>query len=231
MSLRDKICLLIDDDDDFRMIVRRILENLGMSVKEASTVHIAFKIIENWIPHLIILDLNLDKVDGFTFIEQKNANPKIANIPIVVCSAHSLKKNVLKVTQLGASGFIAKPIKQSLLIQKIRQVLRSKEVESYIFRDSDNTVINIKTKSDLVKINENFCVLTSGVKFNEPIKIQIESNLFKKFDINCNAIESIGPSRILNPGEYETTFTMLGISDKSAQNIRTLRNNWINNEG
>jgi CheY-like chemotaxis protein len=231
MSLKEKICLIIDDDDEFRLILKRIIVQLGMVVKEANSIEESLKVLKTTIPHIIILDLGLKDDSGVRFIEIRNRTPQLENVPIIVCSANSYRKVILDVAELGAFAFIAKPIKQSYLIQKIRQALLNTEILSYSFEDSSSTNdITVNIAATLTKINEVFCIIRAPIKVNHSMITTIESKLFQEHHIDCSQIESDCVSRIVEIGEYDTKWNLVGISDQGLVSIRTLRNQWITNE-
>lgn len=60
-------------------------------------------------PHIVVLDLNMPKMDGRQVIQEIKANPELSNIPIIVFSTSSYKKDISASYQLGCSSFITKP--------------------------------------------------------------------------------------------------------------------------
>jgi two-component system response regulator len=63
------------------------------------------------LPHLILLDLNLPKVDGREVLEKVKADPKLKRIPIVILTVSSQKEDVARCYDTGVNTFITKPIK------------------------------------------------------------------------------------------------------------------------
>ncbi|MBF0315721.1 MAG: response regulator [Oligoflexia bacterium] len=231
MSLKGKTCLIIDDDPDFRSILKKILAGIGIISYEVASISESLELLKKHTPHLIILDLNLRNENGRLFIELQQQNrSQFANIPIIVCSAFSYKETITEVSELGAAAFVAKPIKQTILIQKIRKTLLNDVMISYNFPPDKLPSAVLSTEVNLIKINETSCVLRAAIKFNMAQKIAISSNLFGKYDIPCDSVQTAEIGRYVSIGEYDTICTILGLSEASAQTIRTLRNQWSANE-
>ena len=132
-DLTGKNILLVDDDDEFCLFVKECIE------KERGTLHIAehpskiFEIINKSKPDLIILDLNFDnKLDfqtirndrGEDILKIRIKDKYLSDIPVLICSAENYAGTFIKVEKLGADDFIAKPLKKSSLIHKIKENLR-----------------------------------------------------------------------------------------------------------
>jgi len=82
--------LVIDDDRDGRRFLRRMLEDSGWEVREAEDGLRALLCIADDVPNLIILDLMMPGMDGFTFLDEVRKNPATAAIPVIVVTAKDL---------------------------------------------------------------------------------------------------------------------------------------------
>ena len=69
MAVQSKEVLIIEDAADVRMTLRKILENIGISVTECASVEDAIVQLGQKIPHVILLDLNLEGLSGFDFLK------------------------------------------------------------------------------------------------------------------------------------------------------------------
>jgi hypothetical protein len=85
--------LIVDDDADIRRLVRRTLEASGWIVSEASNGQEALDAVANQVPSLILLDLVMPEMDGFSFLAKLRANAAWQQIPIVVLTARDLDQN------------------------------------------------------------------------------------------------------------------------------------------
>ena len=91
---------IVDDNEDARRLIRRILQSQGnYSLFEAAGGRQAIELAQKELPDLIILDLMMPEMDGFAVLDALKANPKTAPIPVIVVTAKELssaEKNRLK---------------------------------------------------------------------------------------------------------------------------------------
>ena len=79
--------LVVDDDTHIRDLVCELLDLEGYQVKGATDGQDALDLLETWRPDLILLDLNMPRMDGWTFCEHQQEQPEISDIPIALMSA------------------------------------------------------------------------------------------------------------------------------------------------
>jgi CheY-like chemotaxis protein len=82
--------LVVDDNAEIRSLVRRTLEGSGWAVSEAANGREALEAIADQVPSLILLDLVMPEMDGFSFLAEMRANADWQNIPIIVLTARDL---------------------------------------------------------------------------------------------------------------------------------------------
>lgn len=73
-------------------------------------------------PDLILLDLNMPRMDGREFLEVIKADPDLKHIPVVVLTTSEVERDVIASYRLGASGYITKPVDMDQFVEAIRQV-------------------------------------------------------------------------------------------------------------
>lgn len=73
-------------------------------------------------PDLILLDLNMPRMDGKEFLAAIKADPELKQIPVVVLTTSEVERDVVASFKLGASGYITKPVDMDQFIEAIRQV-------------------------------------------------------------------------------------------------------------
>src|SRR5262249_7395845 len=105
------LCALhIDDSRWVRIPVSVILRrHFGMRVLEAASGHEGIRLAEAAVPDIIILDIVMPQMDGFDTLAQLKANPTTKDIPVLMCTARNLAREVNMAVQLGAMGFLTKP--------------------------------------------------------------------------------------------------------------------------
>lgn len=106
---KNKIFILVVEDDKFlRELLVRKLGGEGFDVKNAIDAEMAFSILAERTPNIILLDLILPGVDGFEILARIKANPKLVDIPVIILSNLGQKEDLDKAMALGAKDFMVK---------------------------------------------------------------------------------------------------------------------------
>jgi DNA-binding response OmpR family regulator len=118
------ICvLLVDDEDDLRRVMRDLLEREGFTVQEARDGVQALDEVDRHAPDIIVLDLNLPGLDGYSVLSQLRSRTATRDIPVVVLTAKGDEDNEVKVFQAGADDFLSKPFRARALAARLEAVL------------------------------------------------------------------------------------------------------------
>jgi two-component system cell cycle response regulator DivK len=115
--------LYVEDNLDNFKLVNRILTIEGFSVYNAVDSREAYTFLSQQTPDLILMDINLPEVDGYTLAGQLRQQPELAEIPIVALTANVMKQDREKSLAAGCNGFIKKPIDVDELPEQIRYYL------------------------------------------------------------------------------------------------------------
>ena len=115
--------LVADDDRQMRRLVRMILERDGHEVAEAADGLDALDAIESGQCDLMILDLDMPRLDGIGVLEELRARVMTSSLPVIVLTARSGEAEA-QVLDLGAQDFLAKPVQPASLQARVRAVLR-----------------------------------------------------------------------------------------------------------
>ncbi len=119
--------LVVDDEPRNVKILQIQLQARGYDVLTAGDGAEALQIISNELPDLILLDINMPKVDGFEVVEKVRANQKTEFIPIVMITAlRDTQENRIKAVEAGADDFIEKPFNSFEVLARIKSLLRIK---------------------------------------------------------------------------------------------------------
>jgi two-component system, chemotaxis family, chemotaxis protein CheY len=102
--------LVVEDDDSIRGLVSEVLRDDGYEVSEASNGLEALQCLGERRPDLIVVDLMMPIMDGWTFVEQCRQSPACEKVPIVVTSAsHDLPHTAERLRSFGVWSCLAKP--------------------------------------------------------------------------------------------------------------------------
>lgn len=124
--------LLVDDSEQNRYVLARILRHAGLEVEECATGTEGLALAEK-APDLIIVDVKLPDISGFEVCRRIKSNPGIAYIPVLQISA-TFVTNESKVIALegGADGYLTHPVDPTVLVATVRALLRLKQAESIL---------------------------------------------------------------------------------------------------
>jgi two-component system cell cycle response regulator DivK len=121
----DTTILYVEDNKDNRNLVRRVLMSEGYIYFEAVNAAEAMKTLDEVIPDLILMDINMPDVDGFTLTAQIKMKPGFENIPVVALTANVMRGDREKSLEAGCDGYIQKPIDIDTISDQIQHYLRS----------------------------------------------------------------------------------------------------------
>ena len=102
--------LLVEDTEDNRFMMRRLLEMTGYRVIEAMNGEEAVKLAESESPQLILMDLSLPIIDGLAATRLIRKLPHFETTPIIAVSAHDTSDFQLEAIHAGCNSYITKPI-------------------------------------------------------------------------------------------------------------------------
>lgn len=124
--MSNAVILYIEDNIDNRTLIRRILTAEGYDLKEAGNAGEALVTLKLMRPDLILMDINMPDVDGYTLTTQIRAMSGFESVPIVALTANVMRGDRERSLEAGCDGYIQKPIDIDLLPQQIERYLRKK---------------------------------------------------------------------------------------------------------
>ncbi len=123
-----KQILVIDDDAAMRKLIGFNLKRAGYEVIEADGPGQAFEHLEKITPDLVLCDIMMSGMDGFTFCEKVRSQEKYKALPFIFVSAKSSLADKERAIALGADDYITKPFILDELLLKIRALLKRSEI-------------------------------------------------------------------------------------------------------
>jgi DNA-binding response OmpR family regulator len=119
--------LLIEDSETNNILVQSIFEeHPGYTIDIATSGKEAFRYLKSTTPDLILLDLMLPDIDGFSILETLKKEPKNKDIPVVIVSAKDKPEDVKRGKKLGADDYVLKPIGVNNLFARVERVLEKR---------------------------------------------------------------------------------------------------------
>jgi len=165
MKNSDIKILLVDDEPDILEIVGYNLKNEGYKIFTAKNGIEALKIAKDEIPHLIILDIMMPKMDGIEACEKIRATESLKHILITFFTARGEDYSQVAGFNVGADDYITKPIKPKVLVSKIRGLLRRVNKQSSALKSSEQ--INV---GGIIIDREEYVIIKDGEKLSLPRK-------------------------------------------------------------
>lgn len=167
--------LVVDDDRAINELIKVNLELVGYSVVQAYDGIEGFAVAKQELPSLIILDVMMPDVDGYTVAQRVRLNPELKNTPILMLTALSQLNDKVKGFDIGVDDYLVKPFEMEELKVRVRALLkRTKQIpESVAVKELLNyKEITLLPETYSVKINDNIAKLT-------PIEFEIFYLLFQ----------------------------------------------------
>ncbi len=118
-----KHILVVEDQEDNRQIVRDMLAQTDYEISEAENGEEALAEIAKQRPDLILMDIQLPIMDGYTATRRIKADPALRSIPIIAVTSYALSGEDKKAREAGCDDYIPKPYSPRELLAKVRQYL------------------------------------------------------------------------------------------------------------
>lgn len=138
--------LIVDDDRMNLRIAQKILEKQCTSTCVTSA-HDAYSYLEHSIPDMILLDLHMPEIDGFTMLEQLKQQEIYKDIPVVCLTADNDRDSELKCFQLGALDFIVKPFIAEIVRQRLNRILELNRLKNNLQQEVDKQTSKLNKRS------------------------------------------------------------------------------------
>jgi len=116
--------LYVEDNQDNRKLVRRVLEADGYAVDEAENAQEALVYLNTKPPALILMDISMPDMDGYTLTTKIKAMPEFTKIPIIAMTANVMRGDRERSLEAGCDGYIQKPIDIDTLTQQIERYMK-----------------------------------------------------------------------------------------------------------
>lgn len=118
-----KYILIIDDSNTNLVLLESLFKRKGYRVDSALNGNEGLNIIKKSIPDLIFLDLKMPEIDGFEFMQHLKERTDWADIPVVILSAISEKKAIVRSIEMGVVDYLTKPLDIEKVILLTKNIL------------------------------------------------------------------------------------------------------------
>jgi CheY-like chemotaxis protein len=124
LTLEGLKVLVVDDHEDGREVLREMLSMCNAEVKAAGSASEALTLLRDWHPEVVVSDISMPGVDGYTFIRQLREQDSTKQTPAIAVTAHALAEDRERALAAGFQNHLAKPVKLSELIHSIATVVK-----------------------------------------------------------------------------------------------------------
>ena len=122
-----KKLLLIDDDPNLILLVKDYLEFRGYQVMTAGNGREALSALTDLSPDMIICDVMMPEMDGYSVCQQLKADPATQDIPVIFLSALDLTFDKVKAFDVGAADYINKPFHPAEVLARVKNQIRIRQ--------------------------------------------------------------------------------------------------------
>ena len=119
-----KNILLVDDEEDFQRILKRVIEPAGYRTVSALSAEEALRMAEAFTPALVIVDWNLPGISGLELIKKFRNLPKYSKVPIIMYTVRDLEEEQISAYLADVQAYLNKPVNPAVLVAKIKQLLK-----------------------------------------------------------------------------------------------------------
>lgn len=113
--------LLVEDNEDNRIIYCTVLRHLGYIVLEAQDGVQAVELARSAQPDLILMDISIPRMDGWEATRLLRSDPRTSAIPIIALTAHALADDRERASKVGFTSYLAKPVEPRVVVAEIRR--------------------------------------------------------------------------------------------------------------
>jgi two-component system, OmpR family, alkaline phosphatase synthesis response regulator PhoP len=161
--MANQTILLVEDDADIRELVRYNMEREGYKVVASASAEQAKAALAKKTPDLILLDLMLPGMDGFSFCRELRKDERTAKTPVIMVTARVEDADIVAGLEVGADDYVTKPFSARVLVARVKTALRRREFEP---EDASNILVRgpfeIDRAHHVAKVKAKPVVLTIG---------------------------------------------------------------------
>ncbi|MGA7937833.1 MAG: diguanylate cyclase [Kovacikia sp.] len=121
---KESIVLIVDDNSTNLLVLSQTLKEVGLKVRVSMDGESALEQVDEEIPELILLDVQMPRIDGFETCKRLKSNPLTRDIPVIFITANNSTENIVKGLSLGAVDYIVKPFQKEEVLARVQVHLR-----------------------------------------------------------------------------------------------------------
>lgn len=123
MTGRDRKVLIIEDNEDNRIVYSTILRHHGFRVTEALDGEAGIAMARQELPDLILMDISIPIVDGWEATQRLKSESETRHIPVIALTAHAMPGDRERALQAGCDGYLAKPCEPRAVLAEVNRLI------------------------------------------------------------------------------------------------------------
>lgn len=123
MSEPELTVLLVEDNEDNRIVYSTILRHAGYRVIEAGDGETGIALARSEHPALILMDVSIPVIDGWQATRMLKDDAETRDIPVIALTAHALEEDRVRAREVGCDGYIPKPAEPRLVLRHVDEQL------------------------------------------------------------------------------------------------------------
>jgi chemosensory pili system protein ChpA (sensor histidine kinase/response regulator) len=120
---RQPLVMVVDDSITMRKVTSRVLDNHSIEVMTAQDGIDAIEQLHDRVPDLMLLDIEMPRMDGYELLDHVRADARLRHVPIVMITSRAGQKHRRKARQAGANAYLTKPYQETELVEKVGEML------------------------------------------------------------------------------------------------------------
>lgn len=212
--------LIVEDEPQINRLIELVLQSAGYhKIQKAFDGLQALEIVKKYKPDLVLLDVMLPKVDGFSVLKQIKENTSLKSTQVIMLTARKMEEDVLQGFEYGAIDYISKPFSNKILLARIKAHL---EILQFIPSVDTYKNIELDDEKKIVKVDNEVVELTN---FEFKILQIFMSNIGVVFS-RAKLLSYLRGDEGFNISERAVDVQILNLRRKlkeSGENIETIR--------
>jgi chemosensory pili system protein ChpA (sensor histidine kinase/response regulator) len=120
---RQPLVMVVDDSITMRKVTSRVLDNHSIEVMTAQDGIDAIEQLHDRVPDLMLLDIEMPRMDGYELLEHIRADARLRHVPIVMITSRAGQKHRTKARKAGANAYLTKPYQEAELVEQVSEML------------------------------------------------------------------------------------------------------------
>jgi CheY-like chemotaxis protein len=123
MNARDRTVLIVEDNEDNRIVYSTILRHHGFRVSEALDGEEGIAKARRELPDIILMDISIPLIDGWEVTQTLKREAATSHIPVIALTAHAMPGDRERAMEVGCDGYLAKPCEPRAVLAEVNRLL------------------------------------------------------------------------------------------------------------